>query len=111
MPHPRLHAPGIMSFTPLKYLLAACWIAVAFGSSGAAWASTEAMSVLFLDEDEPGLPGNQTMTRGFRLSLEQSLPGRVAIYQENLDLARVCHLDCQDHILTVLVQHRMLKSK
>jgi hypothetical protein len=77
-----------MSFTPLKYLLAACWFAVVFGASGIARASTETLSVLFLDEDEPGLPGNQTMTRGFRERLAESLPGRVAIYQENLDRAR-----------------------
>ena len=86
-----------MSFTPLKYLLAACWIAVAFGSSGAAGASTEAMSVLFLDEDEPGRPGNQTMTRGFRERLAESLPGKVAIYQENLDLARFSIPDYHEH--------------
>jgi hypothetical protein len=86
-----------MSFTPLKYLLAACWFAVVFGASGIARASTETLSVLFLDEDEPGLPGNQTMTRGFRERLAESLPGRVAIYQENLDRARFSIPDYHDH--------------
>jgi signal transduction histidine kinase len=93
-----------MSFIPLKYLLVACWLAVAFGLSGVAGASTEAMSVLFLDEDEAARPGYQTMVGGFRKRLAQSLPGKVAIYQENLDLSRFSHPDYHDQKLQWLRQ-------
>ncbi len=85
-----------MSFPPLKYLLAACWFAVVFGASGIAWASTDAKAVLFLEDDEAGRPGYVAMMGGFRQTLEQSLPGGVAIHQENLDLARFSHPDYPD---------------
>ena len=85
-----------MSFPPLKYLLAACWFAVVFGASGIAWASTDAKAVLFLEDDEAGRPGYVAMMGGFRQTLEQSLPGGVAIYQENLDLTRFSHPDYPD---------------
>jgi signal transduction histidine kinase len=90
--------------TPLKYLLATWWIALAMASSGVAGASTDAKSVLFLEDDEPGRPAYQTMMGGFRQSLAKSLPGRVAIYQENLDLGRISHPDYQDQTLQWLRQ-------
>ena len=49
--------------------------------------------MLFLEDDEAGSPGYVAMMSGFRQSLQKSLPGSVAIYLENLDLARFSHPD------------------
>lgn len=88
--------PGKMLFPRLKSLLAACWIALASGGPGVAWGSTGAPAVLFLEDDEAGRPGYVAMMSGFRQSLQKSLPGSVAIYLENLDLARFSHPDYHD---------------
>jgi len=85
-----------MSFPSLNCLLVACWIAFASGVSGLASASPDAPAVLFLEEDEAGRPGHVAMMSGFRESLQQSLPGSVAIYMENLDLARFSQPDYHD---------------
>jgi signal transduction histidine kinase len=77
-----------MSLACLNRLLVACWIAFASGVSGVVSASPDAPAVLFLEEDEAGRPGYVALMSGFRQVLEKRLPGRVAIYQENLDLAR-----------------------
>jgi hypothetical protein len=77
-----------MSLACLNRLLVACWIAFASGVSGVVSASPDAPAVLFLEEDEAGRPGYVALMSGFRQALEKRLPGRVAIYQENLDLAR-----------------------
>lgn len=85
-----------MSFACLNRLLVACWIAFASGVSGVVSASPDAPAVLFLEEDDAGRPGYLALMNGFRQSLEKRLPGRVAIYLENLDLARFSHPDYRD---------------
>ena len=74
-------------------LLAACWLASLFVSPGVASASAAAPAVLFLEDDDAGRPGCVAVMKGFRQSLEQGPQGMVAIYQENLDLARFSNAD------------------
>ena len=59
-------------------------------------ASPDAPAVLFLEEDEPGRPAYASMMIGFRRTLEQSIPSMVAIYPENLDLARFSNPDYRE---------------
>ena len=54
--------------------------------------------MLFLEEDDAGRPGYLAMMSGFRQSMEKSLPGMVAVYSENLDLARFSNPDYPDQI-------------
>jgi len=77
----------------LSCLLAACWIGFA---PNLVSASPDAPAVLFLEEDDAGRPGYVAMINGFRQLLEKTLPGKVAIYVENLDLARFSHPEHHD---------------
>ena len=61
-------------------------------------ASGNAPAVLFLEEDDAGRPGYVAIMSGFRQSLQQSLPESVAVYMENLDLARFSHADYHNQI-------------
>jgi len=85
-----------MSFLHLNHLLAACWMGGALGVPGVASASREAPAVLFLEEDDGSRPGYVAMMGGFRQALEKSLPGTVAVYPENLDLARFSKAQYRD---------------
>ncbi len=80
----------------LKCLLSSCCFGFAFGAPSAALASPDAPAVLFLEEDEPGRPAYASLMIGFRRTLEQNIPGMVAIYPENLDLARFSNPDYRD---------------
>jgi signal transduction histidine kinase len=77
-----------MSFTRLSCLLAVCWIGFAIVTPSVALASSVAPAVLFLEEDDAGRPGYVAIMSGFRQSLKKNHPGMVAVYPENLDLAR-----------------------
>lgn len=85
-----------MSFPRLNSLLAICWMGCLCGAPSLAMASPDAPAVLFLEEDEPGRPAYAAMMIGFRRTLEQNFPGMVAIYPENLDLARFSNPDYRD---------------
>jgi signal transduction histidine kinase len=61
-------------------------------------ASGNAPAVLFLEEDDAGRPGYVAIMSGFRQSLQESLPESVAVYLENLDLARFSHADYHNQI-------------
>jgi len=87
-----------MSIPRLNCLLALCWIGYAIGTPSLALASTVAPAVLFLEEDDAGRPGYVALMSGFRRSLQSSLPGMVAIYPENLDLARFSNPDYIDQV-------------
>lgn len=87
-----------MSIPCLKCLLFAFWIACISAAAGVARASSDAPAVLFLEEDDAGRPGYVAMMSGFRRALDKSLPGMVAIYPENLDLARFFNSDYLDQV-------------
>jgi len=82
-----------MPFFCFNALLAACWLTSLFVSPGVASASAMAPAVLFLEDDDAGRPGCVAVMKGFRQSLEEGPQGMVAVYQENLDLARFSNAD------------------
>jgi len=86
-----------MSFQRLNCLFAASWVGCALGNPSAALATSDAPAVLFLEEADPGRPAYVAMMSGFRQTLEKQFHGMVAIYPENLDLARLSNADYRDH--------------
>ena len=57
--------------------------------------AAEPVSVLVLEQEDPGRPGYLTFMSGFRQQLVSRISGRVNVYSENLDLSRFDTPACQ----------------